>query len=311
MFTYTPMPTPKTLRQYTNPDQGYGVTDGRGKAILDVFSSSTRQIHTRWVYNHPASLIVMATLLIGAIASTPTFAKTPPSSDFAQRIETAHGLAAWQAHKAVRAHIKIEMGGQSVLQGTMLFDTPVGKSRIKLDDGTVMVFDGQDAWVSPSDSPLEGARFHLLTWSYFLAAPMKLRDPGSHLVPLDPMPQAGRELPAAKLTFDAGVGDSPDDWYILYRDPDTQHLVAMAYIVTYGKDKEEAEKEPHAITFDDFETIDGVTFSTRWQFWHWDPQLGTHGQPMGHAQITDIQFVEPAPQDFQKPTDAKRDAPPQ
>ena len=268
-------------------------------------------VHSFRQHNRSTKPIAMAILLMSALA-TPSIgaektATLPDGEAFAAVIETAHGLTAWQANKAVKAHIELVWGGQTMLQGTMLFDTPVGKSRIELDDGTVMVFDGQDAWVSPSDSPLEGARFHLLTWPYFLAAPMKLRDPGSHLAPLDPMPQGGRELPAARLTFDAGVGDSPDDWYILYGDPDTQHLVAMAYIVTYGKDKEEAEKEPHAITFEDFETVDGVTLSTRWQFWHWDPEQGTHGEPMGHAKITNIQFVEPSLQDFQKPTDAKRD----
>ena len=261
-------------------------------------------------HNPLAKLIVMAIFWIGAIVSTPILAKTPPPSGFAEMIEAAHGLAAWQAHKAIQAHITVELGGQPLIEGTMMFNTSVGKSRIELDDGTIMVFDGQDAWVSPSDSPAEGARFHLLTWPYFLAAPMKLRDPGSHLTPLDPMTQGGAELPAAKLTFDAGVGDSPDDWYILYREPFTQHLVAMAYIITYGKGTEEAEKEPHAITFEDYETIDGVTFSTRWQFWNWSPELGAHGEPIGHAQITDIQFVEPAIQVFQKPTNAKRDVPP-
>lgn len=279
MFTNTP--TPKTLRQH----------------------------------RRPANQIVMAILLIGAIAAPSVSAEKttilPAENAFAAMIEDAHGLAAWQANKAVRAHVKVELGGKIMIQGTMLFDTPVGKSRIELDDGTVMVFDGQDAWVSPNDSPLEGARFHLLTWPYFLAAPMKLRDPGSHLAALGPMPQGGRELPTAKLTFDAGVGDSPDDWYIIYRHPDTQRLLAMAYIITYGVDKAEAEKEPHAITFDDYKTVDGVTLSTHWQFWHWDPKLGTRGEPIGHAKITNIQFVDPTPQDFQKPADAKMDAIPE
>lgn len=264
-------------------------------------------------YNPATRLIMMMAILMAGMITTPSIGvekPEPPATGeaYAQVIESAHGLTAWRAQKAVQAQFKIEFGGQTLLEGTMLFDTPVGKARMELEDGTLMVFDGQDAWVSPSDSPLKDARFHLLTWPYFLAAPMKLRDPGSHLAVLGPMPQGGRQLPAAKLTFDAGIGDSPDDWYILYRD--VEHLVAMAYIVTYGKDKEEAEKEPHAITFKDFETIDGVTFSTHWQFWHWNPEQGTHGEPMGHAQITDIQFVEPALQDFQKPTDAKRDVVP-
>ena len=33
----------------------------------------------------------------------------------------------------------------------------------------------------------------------------------------------------------AVTGDAPRDWYILYRDPQSDRLRAMAYIVTYGK----------------------------------------------------------------------------
>jgi len=65
---------------YTNPDQVYGVTDGRGKAILDIFSSSTRQIHTRWVYIGVALALAINTTAAAQTAPTPTTTTTKNSA---------------------------------------------------------------------------------------------------------------------------------------------------------------------------------------------------------------------------------------
>lgn len=254
-------------------------------------------------------LVTALTLWCDAVWAQPTSsAPATPVGDFVEPIQAAHGLPAWRARQAIQADIKVEFGDQVVLAGTLLFETWVGRVRIERTDGAVLVFDGQDAWVWPADAKADAARFDLLTWPYFVAAPMKLADPGTHITQLDPMPLRDNEiLPAARLTFDSGVGDSPDDWYVLYRDPRNGHLVAMAYIVTYGgKDLQEAQKEPHAITYGDFETIDGVTISTRWQFWLWDANKGIHGEPLGRAQLSRVRFVDrPDPSSFGKPCGAK------
>ena len=233
------------------------------------------------------------------------------AAGFAGPIEAAHGLAAWRSHKAIQADFDVEFDGKPALACTMLLDISDGRVRMELADGTLLVFDGHSAWVSPAQSAMEQARFHLLTWTYFMASPMKLRDPGSHLAPLDPMPLHGQHIPAAKLTFDAGVGDSPDDWYILYRNPASQRLAALAYIVTYGGvPAEDAEKEVRAITYDDFQVAGGVMLATRWSFWMWNAQEGTHGPPLGQARLTNIKFINPQPDAFKKPADARLDGPP-
>ena len=46
-----------------------------------------------------------------------------------------------------------------------------------------------------------------------------------------------------KISFDAGVGDAPDDWYIAFTD-DQGRMDALGYIVTYSKSQEEAEARP-------------------------------------------------------------------
>lgn len=232
---------------------------------------------------------------------------------FADTVGTAHGIETYRSHQAVQADVTISYGGKTMLQGVFTFDTPVGKSRIETADGAVMVFDGKDAWVAPKDAPVPPgmARFHLLTWPYFIAAPFKLADPGTHLddagmKPLD----AHTILPAAKLTFGENVGDSPDDWYIVYRDKDTQRLAAMAYIVTYGKSVDEAEKEPHIAIYDAFEEVNGVTLPTRMTMWNWDPELGKIGEALGTMQVNNYRFIEPDESTFVQPDGARIDAPP-
>lgn len=245
-------------------------------------------------------------LLLLTLLSVPAGAADhAPGPQYANSIGQAHGLDAWQAEAALESHITVDFGGQRVVSGTLLTETSMGRVRLTLDDGSVVVYDHGDAWTSPADSPFQGARFHILTWPYFLAAPMKLVDPGTQVETLGSLPLSGGEsLAAARLTFGSGVGDSPDDWYILYRDAE-HRLAGMAYIVTFGKSTEEAEKEPHAITYHDFVTVDGVTLSKRWQFWNWTQEQRIHGDPIGEVHLSEPRFVPLDPAAFARPEGAR------
>ena len=177
----------------------------------------------------------------------------------------------------------------------------------------VMVLDGQDAWVTPADAPVPPgmARFHLLTWPYFAVAPFKLHDPGTSIEPAGEAPlDADTSLSTAKMTFAAGTGDAPDDWYLLYRDTDTHQLKAMAYIVTYGKSTEDAEKEPHVAIYESFTEAQGVTLPTRMSIYNWEEGVGKVGEELGAMELSNFQFIEPDEDTFTKPQGARLDAPP-
>lgn len=153
------------------------------------------------------------------------------------------------------------------------------------------------------------AAFWAKTIPYFTLAPFKLRDPGTHLTLSGKKLLRGQQLETARLTFDKTAGETPDDWYILYKDP-TGALAAMAYIVTYGKSPAEAAKEPHAITFEEPAKLGGVTLATKWRFWNWNEAEGITGEPLGEARLTELKFVKPDDKAFLKPQDARRDAGP-
>ena len=253
---------------------------------------------------HAWLLVVGAVIAFGPVGC----AGSPGADELAERVGRALSIDVWWTKAAIEADITIELGGATMLDGRMLFELHgQGRSRIELTDGTLMVFDGREAWVSPAASEVPMARFHLLTWSYFLAAPMKLRDPGTHLESLGRMELQGRSYETVKLTFDTGVGDAPDDWYICYVDPATDRLRAMAYIVTYGKPRAEAEKEPHIITYHGERVIDGEVLPLRWHFWHWNAEQGAHGKMIGRALLRNAQFVDPLPDAFTKPENARND----
>ncbi len=251
---------------------------------------------------------ILRLALIAVVSSS--FVLPATAEDFSAMVEGAHGGASWDARRAVAADIRVEFGGNLMIDGHMISDTPVGQTRFELADGTVLVFNGQDAFTAPADSKFQGTRFHVLTWPYFLAAPMKLDDPGAHLEHLGKRPfRDGKSLDAARLTFGSGVGDSPEDWYVVYRD-DKGRLAGMAYIVTFGKSAEEAEKEPHAITYHDYQDVNGVQLATRWTFWNWNEKDGVVGEPIGGVVLKNLEFVEPASDAFQAPKNARKEARP-
>jgi hypothetical protein len=225
----------------------------------------------------------------------------------AQRIEIAHGKSAWIETDAVACDITVTFGSGVLLQGSMTYQPGSGRVRIETDSGATLVFDGEQAWVSPSAAQVPMIRFQLLTWPYFLAVPFKLRDPGTFLAPHGSRPLNGVTHETALLTFDPGIGDTPDDWYVVYQDPDTDRLAAVAYIVTYGTTAEKAEEEPHVLVYEDYWTVDGVALATRWVMYNWSLADGAVGEPLGDVRLTNIRFVEPDEREFERPVDARED----
>ncbi len=259
---------------------------------------------------HPLSprRFVLAFAALALCSSLPGSAATPTDGTaFAQAIERAHGSAIFRAKAAVSYDFELEFGGNLVLAGRVLTRTDLSRVRIDLASGPVMIWDGTDAWVSPAAAPVPQARFHLLTWPYFLAAPHKLRDPGARLAVEGERPLLGGNAPTARLTFAPGTGDTPDDWYVVYRDPATDRLRALAYIVTYGKSLEAANKEPHSLVYDGFTDVEGVAIPTDWALYGWDAERGPVGDPIGRVRLKNVRFVTPAATDFALPLDRRKD----
>lgn len=223
-------------------------------------------------------------------------------------IEAAHGGSAWASKEAFQFRLELDFGGKPRIYGSVLSNTEASLARIELDSGEKIVFDGKSAWLSPADSERKKARFDALTWPYFVAAPFKLDDTGANAENTGKKKLRGQEYDTVKITFDSGVGDSPDDWYIAYQDPETKALLSMSYIVTYGGKK---GGDAHAIVYEDFKTVDGVVFATKWSFYKWSEATGIKGEPIGQGTLSDIKFVNLSGDEFIRPENSVEDKLPQ
>ena len=211
------------------------------------------------------------------------------------QVERAHGVEAWRRTRALRADVRVTFGDRKIVDHTFTFETNGPRARMESRADGVVIFDGKTAWASGKLATDPMARFHVLTWPWFIAAPFTLT--GSRLSDVETRSFGGREYESALQTFAPGDGDTPDDWYRLFVDPGSKRLDAMAYIVTYGKSAEEANASPSVILYDGYADVGGVLLSHKWAFHAWD------GEPKGkkgEGEVLTAAFVVPRAGTFEK-----------
>ncbi|MFD2561700.1 DUF6503 family protein [Aquimarina rubra] len=225
---------------------------------------------------------------------------------FIKSIEKAHKKDKFSQHKAVSFYANIIFNGKEHLDGKITMLTNSSKIRIDKKDDSKLIYDGENVYLCPADANDQGARFDMFTWTYFFGLPYKLSDPGTQWEMQDDRMLNNTKHSTAKLTFEAGTGDAPDDWYVIYADPKTKALQAAAYIVTFGSDGDtsKAEADPHAIQYKEFTTVDDIPFATKWEFYGWTSEKGMTDK-LGEATITDITFLEDEGELFDDPENSK------
>ncbi|APU69196.1 DUF6503 family protein [Christiangramia flava] len=221
-----------------------------------------------------------------------------------ENIEEAHNKVAFMEQEAIAFDIDLSFNGNSRLNATI--SMLANSSRIKLEkkDGTVLIFDGEKVFQQSGDLIDTGARFDIFTWPYFFALPFKLTDPGTMWEEKPDRDMEGQNYHTARLTFQSQIGDSPDDWYLIYQDPETLRLKAAAYIVTFNRAAEEAEKSPHIIVYENYKMIKQVPFPQKWHFHNWSAENGL-GEKLGEATISNVHFFMPEKDFFSVSQDAK------
>lgn len=228
----------------------------------------------------------------------------PQVLSFSENIEEAHNKTAFQMKEAVSFDILLNFGGSERLNANLSMNTKSTGIVIKKNNGSRIIFDGDQVAVTPDTSTTKGARFDIFTWQYFFAMPFKLTDPGTVWEEFTARKLDSLQYPSSKLTFKSNTGDSPDDWYVVYQDEETKLLKAAAYIVTFGKEKSKAEENPHAIVYSDYKTVENISFATTWSFHNWDEENGL-GDKIGEAKISNIQFFQPESNYFEIPENSK------
>ncbi|WP_010181141.1 DUF6503 family protein [Aquimarina agarilytica] len=225
-------------------------------------------------------------------------------SPFTQKIELTHKKEAYLNHKAISFDINVKFGGKDYLSGTLTQLTNGTKIRLDNKNTTKVIYNGDDVFICPKTAEIGGSRFDIFTWSYFFNLPYKLNDPGTIWSTPTKKPLNGSLHQTEKLSFETGIGDAPDDWYIVYKNAIDNTLAGAAYIVSFGKDLAAAEKEPHSIKFNNYQNVDGIPISKKWTFHNWNEKDG-YGDQIGEATISNVKFLDVDNALFAKPEDSK------
>ena len=114
------------------------------------------------------------------------------------------------------------------------------KTRAELIDTPTyaMGFDGRTLWVNEKDgNEYKGnAKFYKGLMMYFYAMPFIVGDDGIIYEDAEPLAFDRKTYPGVLISYDADIGVSPNDQYIIYYDADSGQMQWLAYTVTYGKE---------------------------------------------------------------------------
>lgn len=222
------------------------------------------------------------------VSSTETDSASPAEA-WVTELEAAHQRDEFHRRAIIQFNLELYFRGSKRLEGTITSRTNSNQVLLERADGAQVYYDGRDVYLSPADADWSGARFDVLTWQYFALAPFKFSDPGTQWELLSEQALGDATYSRGKLTFSAGTGDAPDDWYIAYRRPRDDRLHALAYIVTYGG-RDAGAAEPHAISYTNYQPVDGIPFARNWEFWMWYEDEGL-GEQLGEATVSNVRFL--------------------
>jgi hypothetical protein len=165
----------------------------------------------------------------------------------------AHGgLASWNKLNNLCFEIEGKDGTE-----VHTISLPQRLTKIETKDWSIG-YDGSDVWLLENETgSYEGnARFYHNLMFYFYAMPFVLSDDGINYEMLEPVELKGKAYEAVKISYNNGVGDSPEDEYMVYLDPDTRQMEWLGYTVTYRN--QEKSNDWHYIKYDKWQGVNGI-----------------------------------------------------
>lgn len=189
-------------------------------------------------------------------------------------LEAHGGLNTWYSNGPLyyRFNYKnLKSGGPDTYQ---TINTWSAKARHQLaSDGNIEYgWDGKNAWKNPGDAEVgTNPRFWALTPFYFVGVPFVIADQGITLKLMGDINFEDNDYHQILVTFKEGMGDAPDDFYVLYIDTETFKIGGLRYIVSYPGFFEDGKHSPEKhMTYYGEQTIDGITFPESIKTYVWD-----------------------------------------
>ncbi|WP_353778570.1 DUF6503 family protein [Winogradskyella sp. 3972H.M.0a.05] len=130
-------------------------------------------------------------------------------------------------------------------------------------------FDGNEVWMVDEEKAYKGnPKFYYNLMFYFYAMPYVLADDGIVYEDVEPLEFEGKSYPGIKIGYEAGVGESPEDEYILYYNPETYQMEWLGYTVTFFS--KEKDTNFRFIKYDQWEDLAGMKLPKAIQWYNYE-----------------------------------------
>lgn len=177
--------------------------------------------------------------------------------DIAKIFEAHGGLEHWKTMQSVEFTMKKPTGDEVTLT-----NLNSRESLIEAENYAVG-FDGKEVWfLNKTGEEYNGyePKFYYNLMFYFYAMPFVLADDGIIFSDAKAIEFEGVTYPGIKIAYENGVGESPEDEYILYYHPETFKMEWLGYTVTYFS--QEKAKEFHLKRYTKWELVEGALLPT-------------------------------------------------
>lgn len=215
------------------------------------------------------------------------------------KVFNAHGgLDTWNSMKSLEFTMKKPNGDE--VTTTNLKNR---KSLIEMPNHTIG-FNGEDVWLKNKDTATYkgNAKFYYNLMFYFYAMPFILADDGIIYEEVAALEFDGKSYPGIKISYESGVGESPEDEYILYYNSETHKMEWLGYTVTYFS--KEKSKEFHFIKYSNWQTVEDLILPETLTWYKYENNLPT--EKRNDLQFTDIKISKEKPESdiFEAPAGA-------
>lgn len=183
--------------------------------------------------------------------------------------ETHGGLDTWKEMQTLKFTMAKDAGDEITTT-----DLNNRYALIEMPEHTIG-YDGQEVWLSKNDTTsFKGnPKFYYNLMFYFYAMPFILADDGIIYEDVKALDFEGKSYPGIKISYESGVGESPEDEYILYYDSETYKMTWLGYTVTFFT-KEKA-KEFHFIKYSEWQIVNGLQLPKTLTWYNYENNLPT------------------------------------